>query len=288
LKSSKSMVTALKAILVHVGSSERCDARIDLGLQLASEFRAHLTGLYVGQIPADIYASPLAPGSEAVINYLAEEEAANKLAAAERFEERSRRFAAVNTDWRAATGIAEDIVPLHARYADLVVVGQTDPEDNYPPLTLDFPAALTLSVARPVLVVPYGAAPASVAQKVLVAWNGSREATRAVNDAIPLLQRARKVTVMAVNPGQDGMQHADVPGADLALYLARHGVDVEVDAQAGVEMDAGEWLLSRAADLGADLIVMGAYGHQRLREWVLGGVTRTLVREMTVPVLMSH
>jgi nucleotide-binding universal stress UspA family protein len=107
-----------------------------------------------------------------------------------------------------------------------------------------------------------------------------------VTDAVPLLRRADAVELITVNP--EGSAHGDIPGADIALYLARHGVRVEVKIERAVDIDVGNMLLSRAADLGIDLIVMGAYGHSRVREYVMGGATRTLLDTMTVPVLMSH
>jgi len=121
---------------------------------------------------------------------------------------------------------------------------------------------------------------------VLVAWNGSREATRAVHDALPLLRRAEKVTVLSIDPDEDAEPR--LPGADVSLHLARHGVTAQAATIAGTDVAVGDLLLSYAADHDIDLIVMGAYGHTRLREVVLGGATRTLLRHMTVPVLMSH
>jgi len=123
-----------------------------------------------------------------------------------------------------------------------------------------------------------------IERHALIAWNGSREAARAVRDALPLLKLARKVTVLAVEPQSNG--HA--PGADLALHLARHGVTVDLDQDTAPGMDAADILLSRASDLSSDLIVMGAYGHARMRETILGGVTRSMLAAMTAPVLMSH
>jgi nucleotide-binding universal stress UspA family protein len=121
-----------------------------------------------------------------------------------------------------------------------------------------------------------------------VAWNAGREAARAVTDALPLLTRADAVHVVAFNPDKGGADHGDTPGADIGLYLARHGVKVSVAQQQNEELAVGEQILSRAADLSVDLIVMGAYGHSRVRELMLGGATRTLLDSMTVPVLMSH
>ena len=123
---------------------------------------------------------------------------------------------------------------------------------------------------------------------MLVAWNGSREATRAANDALPILQRADRVVVLAINPGGGIDGHGEVPGADLSLHLARHGVSAEAQQVQAEDMNVGEMLLSRCADEAADLLVMGAYGRSRVRELVLGGATRHVLEHATLPVLMSH
>jgi nucleotide-binding universal stress UspA family protein len=125
-----------------------------------------------------------------------------------------------------------------------------------------------------------------VGERVLVAWNGTRESTRAVHDALPMLVRAHSVAVMEVNPKPD--ETPRIAGADMATHLARHGVRAEVSSIVADEIDVGDAILSRGADLGADLVVMGAYGHSRLREFAFGGVTRHVFKHMTVPVLMSH
>jgi len=137
-----------------------------------------------------------------------------------------------------------------------------------------------------VLVMPYAGTFDVVGKRALLAWNASREATRATTDALPFLRAADKVVVAPVKP--DRAAHGEAPGTDIGLYLSRHGVRVEVAAIEGTELDAGSALLSRAADLSIDLIVMGAYGHSRMSELILGGVTRTMMESMTVPVLMSH
>jgi nucleotide-binding universal stress UspA family protein len=210
------------------------------------------------------------------------------LAAARRgYEDCLRRTGFEKAEWRETTSDALGAVTLHARYADLVVIGQQNPEW---PSGVDklFERSLPLAAGRPVLVVPYAFERRPVGRHVLVAWNASREAARAVNDALPLLERASHVHVVAFQPEQSGSAHGGEPGADIALYLARHGVKVTVSRYDAPDMDVGNQLLSRAFDLSADLIVMGAWGHSRLREFVLGGVTRTLLESMTVPVLMSH
>jgi nucleotide-binding universal stress UspA family protein len=177
---------------------------------------------------------------------------------------------------------------LHGRYADLVVAGQRDPEGEDLNGNEEMPDRLILSLGRPVLVVPaYGRFPV-IGDRVLVAWDGSRLATRAVNDAIPLLTGAKSVAVVAINPEGGDEGHGQIPSADICLHLARHGVRAEAQHLFADDVDAGDMLLSQAAEQGIDMIVMGAYGHARWRELVLGGMTRHVLRHMTVPVFMSH
>ena len=145
-----------------------------------------------------------------------------------------------------------------------------------------------MASGRPLLMVPFAGDFPVLGQDVLVGWNASAEAARAVNDALPILQRARKVTVLSVNPRRGIRGDGDVPAADIALHLARHGIRAEAAHTVVTDIGEGDALLSYAADIGADLLVTGMYGHSRLREMVFGGVTRSLLAEMTVPVFMAH
>ena len=273
----------LKDLLVIVDNDPTCASRVDLALALAVEHEAHLTGLHVMPWPlTQVYGEVPIPESVEKMQRLELEEAARRAAAV--FAERVARTA-VTAEWRVAEGDALRVVREHARYADLAVVPQGLDLGSASADLSTVPGDLALAVGRPVLVIPrYGSFP-RVGARVLVAWNGSREATRAVHDALPLLQRAERVTVLSIDP--DG-QAQRLPGADIALHLARHGVTVQVAATPGAEVAVGDLLLSYAADHDIDLLVMGAYGHTRLREMVLGGATRTLLQHMTVPVLMSH
>jgi nucleotide-binding universal stress UspA family protein len=176
---------------------------------------------------------------------------------------------------------------LQARYSDLVVVSQTAPDEFLPRLRSDFPEYVLFNSARPVLVLPHRAAQLDIGHSVTVAWNGSAEAVRAITSAIPLLKRARRVDLVVFNASKDAGLHGEDPGADMALYLARHGIKVAVTAtDAG--RDDGDALLSFAADAGADLIVMGAYGHSRFREFLLGGMTRTALASSPVALWLTH
>jgi nucleotide-binding universal stress UspA family protein len=277
---------ALKDILVLVDRQNSTPARIDLATELARRFGAHLTGLHVTVppvIPAGVRAEMPVAAVEGYARFQAQTaEAANALFLARAGEH------GLEIDWRHREGDAGDIATMHARYADLTVVGQDDPEAEEVDSPRGVAERVLLGSGRPVLVVPYVGTRGPVGQRVVVAWNASREATRAVNDALPILQRATKVTVLVINPRGASAEHADAPGADIARHLTRHGVPAEATSTESDELKAAEMLLSALADLGGDLLVMGGYGRSRLRELVLGGMTRDILRSMTTPVFMSH
>lgn len=275
---------AYKTILVHLDNGKRCPGRLELAIRLAKRFDAHLAGLHA-------LTAVRLPGYAAVEAgpWLAEEQrrrAVEYAAEAEKaFRQAVDRGGVPGAEWRSSFDDALEAVTLHARYADLVLIGQPEREGGSG-VEPGFAHRLVLAAGRPVLVMPYAGQFETMGKRVLLAWNASREATRATTDALPFLKTAEKVTVSPVKP--DRAAHGEAPGADIGLYLARHGVRVEVAAIEGTELDAGNALLSRAADLSIDLIVMGAYGHSRVSELVLGGVTRTMLESMTAPVLMSH
>jgi nucleotide-binding universal stress UspA family protein len=180
-----------------------------------------------------------------------------------------------------------DVVGLHSRYADLLVIEQQDP-DNPGPGGAAMTQHLVLEAGLPVLVIPYIGASRTPGSRVMVAWDAGREAARAVRDALPILVAADHVDVVVIDPAKHTREHGEEPGADIALFLARHDCKVETQHLPAGGLDAGEALLSHLADRDSDLLVMGAYGHARLRQLVLGGVTQTILGEMTVPVMMSR
>lgn len=273
-----------KTILVHVDNGKRVEVRLDLAIRLARQFESHLVGLYALTniaLPSYVVAEGGATLAELHKKNVKEQAARAEM----RFRDTAGKAGLAGAEWRSSGADVLEACTLHARYADLVVIGQADPSDSSGVEPV-FPEQFVLAAGRPVLVVPYAGQFATLGERVLVAWNAGREATRAVTDAIPLLRLAKVVDVIAFNP--DGIDHGDVPGADIALYLARHGVKVKVSHHRAEDVDVGNQMLSRAADLGTDLIVMGAWGHSRLRELVMGGVTRTLLETMTVPVMLSH
>lgn len=277
-----------QTVVVHCDADRRANVRLDLATEIASQSNAHLVGLYARQ-PMRLPGYVLAELGDDLIEQhrTASSTRAETVHAA--FEEHARRAGLSRAEWRSSDGDLLDIITLNARYADLVVVGQHDPDDQSSTIPAHFPELAAIQVGRPVLVVPYAGRFDMRIKRVVIAWNGSRESTRAVTDALPFLRAAEKVIVLVINPKTTGPNgHGEVPGADLALWLSRHDVKAEATVDPGVTIDTGSYLLSRTADLEADMIVMGAYGHARMRELVFGGVTRTIMKEMTVPVLLSH
>ncbi|PHV07089.1 universal stress protein [Janthinobacterium sp. BJB412] len=276
-----------RTILVHVDPSKRTPERVALAAQLAMTEDAHLVGAAMTGLTQFIYqcgavdpsAGFVAPDLS-FLNECADLALAGFTAQVERLGVRS--WEARRLDEDAEAGLA-----LQARYADLVVLGQPGEGEDGPGIVATLPEYVLLNSMRPVLVLPRVGHFEHIDRHALLAWDGSLEATRALTAAIPLLRRAGLVTLALFHPSTHNSVHGEVPGADIALYLARHGVKVEVSERPAAD-DIGEAILSLAAELDADLIVMGGYGHARLREMVLGGATSTVLRAMTVPVLMAH
>jgi nucleotide-binding universal stress UspA family protein len=276
----------IKDIVLNLSTRASTDATIDYAVSVASAFEAHLTGV---AFALDPFVPPtLGIGDVTPAGWIDEERAqaqAAAKAAVARFEEVARRngiaFNSQLTDSSLA-GAGDLFAEIAARF-DLSIVRQAEP-GKAPLEELVIEGALFDS-GRPVLVVPYIQKATLRLDRVLVCWNGSRNAARAAGDAMPFLHRAKTVEVLIVT-GEGGTGD-EIPGADIGEHLARHGLEVEVERVAS-KGEVTDMILSHAADAGADLLVMGGYGHSRLREFILGGVTRGILRTMTVPVLMSR
>jgi nucleotide-binding universal stress UspA family protein len=274
----------IKDIVVSLVKGADADATIDYAVSLAAAFEAHLAGVAFAydMLPAAMLIDDVP--ADWIDDLRAEAEKTAK-AALGRFEEASRR-AGISAESRwldasfAGTG---DLFGRIARRFDLSVVRQAEPEDHTPAELL-IEAAL-FDAGRPVLLVPYIQKSALDLTRAMVCWDGSRSAARAVGDALPFLDRAKTVEVVVVG---ERLKSDEMPGADIAHHLVRHGLAVELKRIVAADADVANVLLSHAADTAASFIVMGGYGHSRLREFVLGGATRGVLSQMTVPTLMSH
>ena len=276
----------LGEIVVFVDGRTETAGILEFAGELAHEHGAHLTGVFIQPEPTVTQAQTFARG-KGIRNVI--EEHRIQLEGIEGshrplFDAIVRRHG-IRSEWRSLPHFGSDVA-AHARYADLTVVARPDPAGQTagPPGLVE---SLVLTSGRPIIMVPPRAT-ASPVRRILVGWNAAREAVRAVGDARPLLVRAEAVEVLVVDPERRKAGHGQEPGADIARHLARHGARVEVRRLSSDGEDVGRVLLAQAAAFGADLLVMGAYGHSHLNAWIFGGVTRTVLREASLPVLMSR
>ncbi len=273
---------AIRNILFHAFEGPAGQLLEDAAVAFASAHGATLTALCViDNAPIPSYVAPYMPTN------LAETYVEESRATAKQIENRVRaREAAsgVSIEWRYREGDIRAIFTQHAHYTDIVMLAQGRSGEETIGPALNLPGDLVLTAGRPVLVLPWSGASATLGRRVLIGWNGSTEATRAVNDALPILQQADAVKVLTV--GEEEGRH--IPGAEITRHLARHGVKAEADHVPDSDGPAAATLIFKAKDFEADLVVCGAWGHSRMFETVLGGVTRDLLRGMELPLLLSH
>ncbi len=276
----------MKDLLVHLSCSKHSRSRLEIAVRLAKAFDARLTGLYTsaeGDIPffmMEEIASTFEPTIRAWWMRM-------RGKAKSEFDA-SMLNTGVVSKWIEVNNSIDSMVPYYARYTDLTIVGQIDPGEVLPHYEYKIPERAALESGGPVLIVPYAGTFPTLGERALVAWNGSAQSARALKDALPLLQRAKAVTILTVNSGAVRKSEDNEPGAQIVPYLSRHGIKADTRQLAAADIAVGDMILSQASDTAADLIVMGAYGHSRASEIILGGATHALLDRMTVPVLMSH
>lgn len=275
-----------RTILLHVNDERRVSSLVGVATRLAQQFEAHLIALYVLP-PVPTYGGTSLGAGMIKSGMSVFRKEADRVHAA--FEEACKGQPVV-PEWRLVEAKGQDVAETvldHGRAADLIIAGQSDPEFDFTTL-LDVPDRLAIEGGRPLLVVPHSGRFDTVGKRVTIAWNGRREAARATFDALPLLKGADRVRIVWVNPQGSDPAVGDLPTAEIAATLARHGVKCEAAAAVAPDIGVGDALLSGLSDDGTDLLVMGAYGHSRIREFVFGGATRHILGHMTTPVLLSH
>ncbi len=267
----------MKEFLVHLDGGERAGLRLEVAIDLAKRFGARLTGLFA-------QAESNAP------SVVARRASDGLNAAADRISAQFHKAladAGVSGQWMRLShgepGFVVAETAFCARYADMAILGQWEQETSRVPE--DLAEEVILQSGRPVLVVPYAGEVASIGNSITIAWNASREAARAIHDALPFLKGAREVTVLAVREPDAPAPAADLPQVNIIEHLAAHGVRAKVERLVDEEIGVMDVLLSRAFDLGSDLLVMGAHSGSGLRR---GSGTRFILHHMTLPVLMSN
>lgn len=276
-----------RTIVVAADETEAGAARVEAALALGRRFGAHVSALAYGLQPM-LPGYGFAEASAVLIAGQVEQaraEAAARLEAVRAILARTDQPADASAEAVLADALG-DAFAARVRFADLVLLGQPYGDAGSAEAAALLDGAL-FGTETPVLVCPAGAA-APAGQRVVIAWNGTGEALKAVRGAMPFLSRAAAIEVLLIDPDAGDPAFGEEPGADIALFLARHGLRVEVLRLPGLGRPVGEVLRAHVADRGADLLVMGAYGHSRFREFVLGGASRDLLRDVPVPILMAH
>ena len=276
-----------RSIFVHVDDSDQTDLRLEAATRLARHYPAELTGAYIvstrdltptesALLPADLVKARMGTVAQAQKD------------AEHRFRKAASTAGIKSVQWRAPAGDPVDAAVMQARYSDLAVVGQPVRKGPDAAFSAELANAVVMDSGRPVLFVPYIGAGKTLGERILIAWKDSRESARAVADALPFLKDAKAVLAIAVEPRDEESVQDYVSDKAVEGFLRRHDVDATVNRMVAPDIASGEFLLSRAADFGADLIVMGGYSRPRLSRLVWGGVSNLMLESMTVPVLMSH
>jgi nucleotide-binding universal stress UspA family protein len=286
---------ALRDLLVYVDQSERATDRLRLAADLARRHKSRLTALYVRELnPAQRHEQSIAElgqGSSDAITRVNRHIRKSIGEAAVRLQsilDELGRENGLEVEWRCLDGAGSTLVPQHARFADLCILSQ-DISAAATATGYTFSEQLLFVSGRPVVFVPAQGSFHTLGRHILVAWNSSRASTRAVNDALPLIERAEQVTVLAVNPGEFAERYGALPPEQMVEHLRRHGASVEGIWLNNIPVASiADAVQAEAHKVGADLIVAGAFGHPRLWEKLMGGVTRELLARMQLPILMSY
>lgn len=287
---------ALRDLLVYVDQTEAAFVRLRLAADLAGLHSSRLTALFVRQWSPrqldDLATAELGLGSAVAMDSLHRSIEASIDATADRLRSALETLACeldLNTEWRCVDGLASVVVPQHARYADFCILGHEKAAENACG-EYRFSEQMLFGTGRPLVFIPeVGSSFQTLGRHIVVAWNSSRPAARAVNDALPLIERAERTTVLWVNPTDCVKRYGALPGEAMLEHLIRHGARANAVRIENVPAEAiADALQAEARRLGADLLVAGAFGHPSLWEKLLGGVTRDLLDHMTLPIMMSH
>ena len=282
----------LKTILVLLNDFGRTEQLLDAASPLALQFDAHLVGLYI--LPAaKVYADISMVAAPMIFEGYRDLFKSKLAEVRKKFEARAKQEG-LKAEWRTVESnfpeIAESAI-AQSRNAELIITAQIDngPDGS---IERDLVVRLILESGRPVLIIPnkghFAPRGEGIAEKAIVGINGTKESSRAMFDALPLLRLVKESRLVWVDPYRQRGDAGEIPGAEEAAVLSRHGINAVAEPMLTDAQNAGEALLMRANDLGADLLVMGAYAHSRMREFVFGGATRHVLEHMTIPVLMSH
>lgn len=273
---------SIKSILFHLTNDDKLANRLEVAFGLANDYGASVTGVYA--------ITPAAPPTS-FMGYIPPEfiektraiETEKATAAIKLFEETAAK-AGISAQAVKEEGYALEVLNKHALSSDIVLVGQVDPDDDTLAPYEYLADELVVSCAQPVLAIPYAGKYQNFGQHILVGWNNTREAAKAMHYALPFMKNAKEVTLLSINPESDQSNE----NAAALEHLKRHGVNAKLKVTQWNDVGVGNALLDSLVDMNADMLVMGAYGHSRIREMILGGATQEILNHMTAPILFAH
>jgi len=261
--------------------------RLDTTVRLAAEHKAELVGIYSSPVTNQYLRDDTVVPAE-VANIMRSHILDEKTEVRDHFL-KTAAAAGVKANWRAPQGPSEEVLALHARYCDVLVMSQATTDESVPSMRPNLAESVIQNAGRPVLMIPYIGQLNPIGRRVLFCWDNGRRAARALADAAPILRQAKHLVVLKVDEDIDQMRAQDITPEDLNSYCASKGYPApEVIKRESLSYGIGNTILNTATDQGCDLIVMGAYNRSRIREWILGGTSKTLMQSMTVPILFSH
>lgn len=277
----------LGRIAIHLNEDNGCERRINIGLQLAKKHNAEAIGVYPSASVAGLQQDENILPQE-IRQALRGRQETDRDATRVKFLEKAQELG-VKAQWRSPKGDKEEALAQHARYCDLVVMSKTEHYEGSSTFKLNLPESVVMAAGRPVLMIPNFGDFATIGERVLYCWDSKRESARALTDAAPLLAEAKALTVLEIDPDTKYAQDKDIREQDITDYCTSRGYP----APKHLILDStgfgvGNVILNTATDTDADLIVMGAYGHSRMRQWIMGGATSTLLSSMTIPVLLAN
>lgn len=278
----------LGRIAVHLGADNGCERRIEVAIKLATEHQAEIVGVYPFDVTMREEYSGTALPSE-VTQMIRKRVQSNREETKQKFLE-ATQAAGITAHWRNPKGPIDEVLALHARYARLLIMSKAeDRQSTASPITTNLPETVIMAAGRPVLMVPAVGTISTIGERVLFCWDKKREATRAFADAAPLLRASKELVVLAIDEDTQSLLDQDIQENDFSSLCTALGYPApKVLRRSSKGVGVGNVILNTATDYGSDLIVMGAYGHSRMRQWIMGGASKTLLNSMTVPVMLSH
>ncbi|MBP6018427.1 MAG: universal stress protein [Burkholderiaceae bacterium] len=277
----------LSRIAVHLSHDQGCQRRLSAAIWLASHHKSEIIGVYPSDLmPQQGYDDTVIPIElqQVIRNQAARSRTETKVM----FTEQTAA-AGVMAQWRAPKGNADEVLALHARYCDLLIMSKAENRDTVTAIIPNLPESVVMAAGRPVIMIPTVGQITTIGQRILFCWDQKRESARAFADAAPLLRKCESLVVLSVGLSSSTLHNQDIPDNDFSNYCIAMGYPrPTIERKDSEDYGVGNMILNTATDYASDLIVMGAYGHSRMRQWIMGGASRTLFSSMTVPVLLSH